>query len=545
MLPRTRWTWILAVLAVLAISLAACGGDDDDDSSGNSGDFLTNDATFNDETPLVIARGMDINSLDPARAYCDTCQIYLTAVYETVIGLDPTDNQTLIPRLASEWESNADLTQYTFHLDPKAVFADGTAVESKDVKWSWERLGNVKGSASYFVSNIDTIDATDPSTVVVNLKSADAAFLAVVTAPYMAITNSDLAIENGATADADADTTDMAEQWFFSNSAGSGPYVLESYQDGAELRLTRNDNHWRQKANVKNIIIKETVEAVAQRQLVETGEADLAMQISSDIAQGIGGKVKVDEVPTFNFVYIALWPGTATDPDIDLNDNVREAIRLAIDYDGMIDVTVGGAGRKQPSPIPNGFLGTANLKMPERDVEKAKQLLADGGYPDGFSLDVIFPTFNVYGVDFSTMFQKLKIDLAEVGIDLNLQPSEASVWADAAFSGGIPLTAIYFAPDHTDPIQYVQYFGMVPNSFWGGLIGVENPTEVELMQQALETADTDARAAIFEKLANEMIAENYIIPMVNPDLFLAYNEQLHNVHYSACCNIELGRLVRE
>jgi peptide/nickel transport system substrate-binding protein len=183
--------------------------------------------------------------------------------------------------------------------------------------------------------------------------------------------------------------------------------------------------------------------------------------------------------------------------------------------------------------------------MPERDVEKAKQLLADGGYPDGFSLDVIFPTFNVYGVDFSTMFQKLKIDLAEVGIDLNLQPSEASVWADAAFSGGIPLTAIYFAPDHTDPIQYVQYFGMVPNSFWGGLIGVENPTEVELMQQALETADTDARAAIFEKLANEMIAENYIIPMVNPDLFLAYNEQLHNVHYSACCNIELGRLVRE
>ncbi len=95
MLPRTRWTWILAVLAVFAISLAACGGDDDDDSSGDSGDFLTNDATFDDETPLVIARGMDINSLDPARAYCDTCQIYLTAVYETVIGLDPSDNSTL------------------------------------------------------------------------------------------------------------------------------------------------------------------------------------------------------------------------------------------------------------------------------------------------------------------------------------------------------------------------------------------------------------------------------------------------------------------
>ena len=530
---------------MFAISLAACGGDDDDDDDAADGDFITNDATFDDETPLVIARGMDVNSLDPARAYCDTCQIYLTAVYETVIGLDPSDNQTLLPRIASEWSSTDDLTEYTFTLDADAVFADGSAVEAKDVKWSWERLGNVKGSASYFVSNVDSIDAPDAGTVVVHLKSADAAFLAVVTAPYMVITNSDLAIENGANADPDADATDAAEEWFFSNSAGSGPYALESYQDGAELRLVRNENHWRQQANVKNIIIKETVEAVAQRQLLETGEADLAMQISSDIAEGIGGSVVVDEVPTFNFVYIALWPGTALNTDVDLNDQVRQAIRLAIDYDGMIEVTVGGAGRKQPSPIPNGFLGTENLAEPERDLERARGLLEEGGYPDGFTLDVIFPTFNVYGVDFSTMFQKLKIDLAEVGIELELQPSDASVWAEAAFSGGVPLTAIYFAPDHTDPIQYVQYFGMVPGSFWSGLIGVENQTEIDLMQQALETSDVEARAALFEQLAEEMIAENYIIPMVNPNLLLAYSETLHNVHYSACCNIELGRLVRE
>jgi peptide/nickel transport system substrate-binding protein len=65
------------------------------------------------------------------------------------------------------------------------------------------------------------------------------------------------------------------------------------------------------------------------------------------------------------------------------------------------------------------------------------------------------------------------------------------------------------------------------------------------MQEALKTSDVEARAALFEQLANEMIAENYIIPMVNPNLLLAYDEQLHNVHYSACCNMELGRLVRE
>src|SRR5262245_5253085 len=99
------------------------------------------------DAPLVVARAMDINSLDPARTWCDTCQIYVSNVYETLIGL-AADNKTLTPRLATKWESNADQTQFTFHLDPDAVFSDGSPVEAKDVKWSWERLHNMKGGPS-------------------------------------------------------------------------------------------------------------------------------------------------------------------------------------------------------------------------------------------------------------------------------------------------------------------------------------------------------------------------------------------------------------
>ncbi len=537
----SRYRFLIALLALASVSfvlLAACGGDDDDGGSSN-------EETFNDETPLVIARGMDINSLDPSRAYCDTCQIYLTAVYETLVGLDSKDNRTLIPRLAESWEANDDLSEYTFKLDPDARFADGTPVEANDVKWSWERLANVKGSAAYFVGNVATIEAPDASTVVVKLNSADASFATSTTSPYMVVINSDVAIANGANADPDADETDDAEQWFFGESAGSGPYVLVNYQEGSELRLERNQNYWGDAANVKNIIIKETVEAVAQRQLLETGDADLAMQLNADLTEGIGGGIEVENIPSFNFVYIALWPGTELNPDIDLNKEVRTAIRYAIDYDNMIKVTVGGAGRPQAAPIPNGFLGTDDLPLPEQDLDKARQLMADGGYPDGFELEAIFPTFNVYGVDFSTMFQQLQIDLAEIGIDLQLQPADPAVWIDAAFSTGIPMTAIYFAPDHTDPIQYVQYFGMVAGSFWNGLIGVENPREVELAQQALETDDVEERARIFDEIGREMIDEAYIIPIVNPNLILAHSDHLKGVSYSACCNLELGRLYRE
>jgi ABC-type transport system substrate-binding protein len=130
---KRAWIWLLT-LGLLALPLMACGsGDDDDDDDTSGGD---------DQPTLVIARDMDINSLDPARAYCDTCQIYLSATYETLIGLDPKDNKTFIPRLAEKWSVNKDSTEYTFNLEKDAKFADGSAVEAKDVKWSWERLAN-------------------------------------------------------------------------------------------------------------------------------------------------------------------------------------------------------------------------------------------------------------------------------------------------------------------------------------------------------------------------------------------------------------------
>jgi peptide/nickel transport system substrate-binding protein len=91
-----------------------------------------------EERALVIARDMDVNSLDPARSWCDTCQIYNTSVYEQLVTLDK-DNK-LQPLLATSWEANADQTVFTFKLDPAAKFSDGSAVESKDVQWSFERL---------------------------------------------------------------------------------------------------------------------------------------------------------------------------------------------------------------------------------------------------------------------------------------------------------------------------------------------------------------------------------------------------------------------
>ena len=536
---------LLAIAISLLLFAAACGGSDGD--SAADGDS-TDQASAISDTPLVIARDMDLSTLDPARSFCDTCQLYLTAVYQTLIGLDPADNTTFVPRLATGWEGNAENTQFTFKLDPNATFSDGSPVEAADVAWSWLRLRNIDASASFLLASIDTIDTPDAQTVVVNLKFPDSAFLAKANAPYTVILNSEVAIENGANANEDAEVTDTSEEWFLSNSVGSGPFVLVSYTEGDELKLARNENFWAEGPFFEEVTVRQVQDAVTQRQLLETGDVDIAMQIDPDTASGISSAdVLVNFVDSFNFVYIAMAEGATT--DVPLTADIREAIKLSIDYQGMIDVTVGGKGSIQASPIPNGFSGTKNLPLPERDLDRARELLDAAGVGDGFSIRAAYPTFNVYGVDFTTMMQKVQIDLADVNIDLDLVPLEVSVWVDEWFSDeGIPLTAVYYAPDHTDSIQYIEYFGQVPGSRWAGQANpggdpVIDEVQVQLQSDALAATGAE-KEALYQQLAELMIEQKIVLPMVNPNLVLARRADIVGVHYSACCNLELGLVSR-
>ncbi|MEX2229027.1 MAG: ABC transporter substrate-binding protein [Dehalococcoidia bacterium] len=553
--PRWRTPMWLALVTACAMAVAACGGAEDAVTAtpAPAGGTAVGGATATtgggvsaiSDKALVVARGMDVNSLDPGRAYCDTCQIYLAAVYQTLIGLDPFDNQTLLPRVATTWTPNADFTEWTFTLDAKARFADDSPLTSEDVKWSWERLHNLKGNASFLVDNVQSIDAPDPATVVVHMAAADSSFPTVTTSTFMGIINRKLAEENGAVAAEGADQSDQAEQWFLAHSAGGGPYVLAGYQEGAELRLTRNEHYWGEMPYFKDVIIKDTKEAVAQRQLLETGEADIAMQINPDLARDISNDdLVIEEVPSFSFVYVYLWPGTPFATEVHLDDvRVRQAFRFAIDYDGMLDVTVGGSGRKQATAIPNGFQGTENLPLPVEDLEQAKRLLAEAGYPDGFTLPVYFATLNVYGVDFSTMLQKLQNDLARVNITLELQPSDPAVLADLRSKGGYPLSASYFAPDHTDTLNYPKFFGMIPGSFFNNRFKVPvNQAEADAVDEALRTVDEAQRTRLLEQVGLEMINDSYIFPLVNPDLVLAYRKGIAGMHYSAVSSLEFARL---
>jgi len=135
---------------------------------------------------------------------------------------------------------------------------------------------------------------------------------------------------------------------------------------------------------------------------------------------------------------------------------------------------------------------------------------------------------------------KVQQDLAVVGIEIELEPLDFNAWVEQLVGDGIPMTAIYFAPDHIDPSQYVQYFGLIEGSSAvqrGG--GDVNPEAVALFAEAL-AASGDDRVGLYNQLGQMMIDDGIIIPLVNPDLVLAYASDLTGVRYSACCNLELG-----
>lgn len=493
---------------------------------------------------------MDINSLDISASYCDTCQIFNTAVYETLITVDPADPNKLLPRLATSWQANTDNTVFTFKLDPAAKFADGSQVEAKDVKFSWQRLGNLKGSASYLMAGMKSIDDSDPTTVVITFDAPNSAFLPIVAASYLGIINSDVATAQGATDAADAATADKAGDWFLAHSAGSGPYQLESYTQGDKLVLTRNDKYWgAKKPAFPRVTIAEVKDSSSQLQQLQSGDADISMQISVDAVGQLQGNADVTTkiVDSYNYVYIALSPGAAGGEKLQ-DVTVRKAIKEAIDYDGAIQALVAGKGKKQASPIPNGFIGSAGLPLPEYNLDDAKKLLSAAGLADGFELDATYPDANVYGVDFNLMMQKIQQDLAKVKINLKLTPIQFTDWITRINAKGIPVTAVYFAPDHTDTSQYIQYFGLIPNSFWAGSAGggaagkpMDNPKESDLLKQALGSSG-DAKAKAYTDAGQQMIDDEIIIPIVNTQLVLASRTNITGMHYSACCNLDLGLL---
>ena len=189
----------------------------------------------------------------------------------------------------------------------------------------------------------------------------------------------------------------MAEQ---RSRRAPGPYKLVSFTKDVEAVLERNAGYWGQKPYFAKVIFKHVPNGTTQREMVERGDADIAQDFDADIVAPRSPRAPrsgLVEGLSMNQVYMALTNSAELCKELS-DRRVRQAVSYAIDYDGIIKGLVRGAGEQPPAMIPLGLLGGDKTMARKRDVAKAKQLLAEAGYPNGVALKMTYWTRPLLGV---------------------------------------------------------------------------------------------------------------------------------------------------
>jgi peptide/nickel transport system substrate-binding protein len=284
-----------------------------------------------EENVLVIGHAESTDSLDPARGYTQTTGIIAKATYETLVTFPADSAAEILPQLATEWAVSEDGLNYTFTLREGAVFASGNPVTPEDVVFSIERLMNLDGSPSFLADGIAGLEAGE-GTVTITLSTPNPAFLSQLAGNPFSITDSVLITENGGTTDP---ATDAGEEFLNSTSAGSGPYVLESWEREVQTTLVRNPNYQGDAPYFDRVIIQNIPEPATQKTALEAGDIDIALDLAADQIAEFEGNADIAVARTPGNIHHFLLMNA--DPEIGgiVSDPlVQKAIRLALDYEG-------------------------------------------------------------------------------------------------------------------------------------------------------------------------------------------------------------------
>jgi peptide/nickel transport system substrate-binding protein len=480
-----------------------------------------------DETVLVIGHAESTDSYDPARGYTQTTGVVLRATYSTLVTFPDADASAIEPMLATEWSVSEDGLTYTFTLREGVVFSSGNPVTAADVVFSFNRLKSVLGNPAFLADNIASVEASDAQTVVITLSATDPAFLSSLPNSAFSITDSVLIQENGGVAEAGADASDAAEDFLNGTSAGTGPYILESWDAQVQTVMVRNPNYWGEQAYFDRVIIQNIPEAAAQASALEAGDIDLALDLTSDQIQGLedNSELAIFRGPA-NIVHFLLMNQNPEIGGIVSDPTVQLAIRYALDYEGY-QTLWGGV-----QPAVNLAVGLAGAlpgdMVIQRDLDRARELLAEAGYPDGFDISLSYPDFSFQGVNMNTNAQKIQADLAEVGINVTLNVGDLQTSLEEYRNGQQGFAYWFWGPDILDPSDFLAFLP-------GGKVATERaqwmpenaPEElITLIDQARVTSDQEARLAIYAQLQQWAMENGPFAPFNQPDIQTVYRADL-------------------
>lgn len=378
---------------------------------------------------LVI--GLDISdsiSLDPARVAQYSNPLPCHAAYDSLVTFSPGDYVNIKPALATEWAMQADGKTLRFKLRQGVKFSTGTPMTAEDVRFSFERVINLKDQPQQYIAHVDSMKVVDDHTVDMLLKDPTQPILSIIAAPEFIVMEKAVAVQHGATDAADAKEKDKATDWLNANSCGTGPYRLTGWQRNQSIQMVRNDQYWGGKPGYERVLIRHMSESAAQLLAIKRGDIDVAFNLIPEQVATLKDDpdIRVEGATSLDFIYMAVAE-SADNPAL-RNKKARQAIGYAIDFDGIIKNLIGGHAVRPVSFIPVGMNGSTSELTKEigfrEDLPRAKKLLAEAGLPDGFSFQLAYGNAAIAGVSYQNLAQKIQADLARVGIKAELAPMD-------------------------------------------------------------------------------------------------------------------------
>lgn len=543
----------LVLAAAMVAGVTACGSSASTDTteqtteSGESTDTeaeATDSAASTGEKILSVQIGPDPETIDPALNSAVDGGNMLLHTFECLLTMDQ-DGQ-LAPGQAETWETSEDGLTWTFHLRDGLKWSDGSDLTANDFVYSWQRvcdpmvaapyaetvLGMVEGYDEAIAGNLEAlaVEAPDDSTLVVTLANP---------CPYFGslAAFATLSPVQQATIDANGDAWAVSADTYICN----GPFYISEWVPGSYILCAKNPNYWNADAiKLDGIKFNLIEDSNASYSAYQTGDVQFIKDVPTEEIPSLTGNSEFHVDPIIGTYYVSL--NIEREPFN--NPDVRKALSLAIDREYVAGTLMQGTYTAAGNLIGPGwvdtdgsaFIDNANGGKPyidtttyEANLEEAKQLLADAGYPDGAGFPTISYSTNDAGYH-KVVAEYLQQAWAQLGIDLQVDIVEWASFTPMRRNGEFDAARNGWVGDYSDPSNMLELFCTTNGNNDGKFSNADFDAAIELSRNTLDTAE---RSEALHTAEDILMDEAGCIPIAYYNDFWLQSEKITGIWHSA------------
>ena len=520
-----KFVSLTLALALCASLLAGCGSNDASapaastastagtDAAGSAAETGTNAAEGDlDTSKFLVIQDDNPDTVDPQ---CTT-EYYTVAmnIFDRLVEVKANDDGTseIVPSLAKSWTVSDDGLTYTFTLNEDVKFANGADLTSSDVLYTIMRMLTYEKAVNDDIYDMiqgaqDVVDGKatelsgfkiiDDYNFAITLAQPYGAFLACLTTPGASIF--------------DEETTEKAGDQFGidpSVTIGTGPFAFYGWEFNSELVLTANKDYWDGAPACEGLILKVIPDEATARMMFENGELDILDMDnnSSQLEYFLNNDTYKDQI--VSGVRVGIYYICLNEKFPELSDaRVRKALQYSIDRLAILDSLYAGLGELENGIFPHGLIGyNADLAEIPYDVDQAKQLLADAGYPDGFEMELCYSSDA--GQTTKDMLEIISAYWAEIGVTAKVTEVDEGSFYDMRAAGEIEAYTSNWSADFNDPDNFIySFFGNEGNIGRRGF-GYTNSEAIARVAAARAIVDEDERVAEYQDLEKLIIQDD-------------------------------------